>query len=191
MNGPLNVYAPLAVAPAAGPIRAETAAAPPHPRSEMDVTGAMVLLTWVSFLTAAFLLYKLAWKPILAALDKREQATKKAADELRMARVQVEQLQGKHKQIIAEADLKAKEIIDQSRQAALAMAGAVENKAKEEARQIVESAQKDIIEARDRVIRDLRRESAELAITLAGRLVRKNMDDDSNRELTKKLIEDL
>jgi F-type H+-transporting ATPase subunit b len=194
VNQSFTIYSPLAVAPTVEQMSLETAPPPeaaPPVRGEMDVSANMVLLTWVSFLTAAYLLYKLAWKPVLAALDKREQTVKKVFDELHMARVQVELLQEKQQQIIAEADLKAKEIIDHGRQAALGVAAVVEIKAKEEARQIVEGAQKDILEARDRVIRDLRRESADLAIELAGKLVRKNLDEAANRELTKKLIEEL
>ena len=44
------------------------------PTSAIDISGKMVLLTWTAFLIAAILLHRLAWKPILRALDKRERA---------------------------------------------------------------------------------------------------------------------
>ena len=50
----------------------------------LRVSDAMVGLTWLSFLLACLALYKLAWKPICQALDRREdkirQSLKEAAD---------------------------------------------------------------------------------------------------------------
>ena len=52
--------------------------------SVLAVSDKMVGLTWLAFLLACFALYKLAWKPICQALDRREdkirQSLKEAAD---------------------------------------------------------------------------------------------------------------
>ena len=52
--------------------------------SVLAVSDKMVGLTWLAFLLACFALYKLAWKPISTALDRREdkirQSLKEAAD---------------------------------------------------------------------------------------------------------------
>ena len=194
MNNSLFIYSPLAVAaPVAETAEASTGvAAEPHPpRSEMDVSDTMVLLTWASFLTAAFFLHRLAWKPIMAALDKRENAIKKSLQDLKMTQMQIEALQIRQKEIIAEADRKAQEIVAQSRLAAQAVSDTIEARAKEEAKALVDEAQHDIHAARDRVIRELHEESAGLAIDLAGKLVRKNLDDAANRQLTRQLIDEL
>ncbi len=157
----------------------------------MDVSGRMVILTWISFLTAAYLLYKLAWKPILAALEKREETIRKSLQDVEFAKRQVESLQAKQKQIVAEADRQAAEILDQSRNAAQGLAAQVETKAREEARELLDQATREIREARDRVIRDLRRESADLALTLAEKLVRRNLDSETQRELVRKLTDEV
>jgi len=184
---------PLAIAPAAPhQAVAEVPSAPPQQeRSEMDVSGRMVILTWISFLTAAYLLYKLAWKPILAALEKREETIRKSLQDVEFAKRQVESLQAKQKQIVAEADRQAAEILDQSRNAAQGLAAQVETKAREEARELLDQATREIREARDRVIRDLRRESADLALTLAEKLVRRNLDSETQRELVRKLTDEV
>jgi len=54
-----------------------TAAVPPKHGEEgqpnvMNVAPQMMGLTWLVFGIVAALLYKLAWKPILGALEKRE-----------------------------------------------------------------------------------------------------------------------
>lgn len=195
MNPAFQGYLPLAVAPAApqtavAEVPSSPAPAEP-PRGEMDVSGRMVILTWISFLLAAYLLYKLAWKPILAALEKREEMIRKSLQDVEFAKRQVEMLQAKQKQIIADADRQAREILDQGRQAAQTLAAQAETRAREEARETVAAAAREIQEARERAVRDLRRESADLAIALAEKLVRRNLDSESQRELMRKLTDEV
>lgn len=163
----------------------------PRVRSEMDVSESMVLLTWVSFLLAAFLLHKLAWKPIMAALDKRENAIKKSLEDLKLTQAQIESLKMRQQAMMAEADRQARDILEQGRQAAQAMAGLIEARAEEEARQMVDDARQDIQAARDRAVRELREESAALAVDLAGKLVRRKLDNEESRALTRRLIDEV
>ena len=193
MNG-IFIYNTLAVSsPSAETAGASTGvpAEASRPRSEMDVSETMVLLTWVSFLTAAFLLHKLAWKPIMAALDKREGAIKKSLGDLKMAQMQIESLNAQQQEMVADADRKVQEILAQGRQAAQALADTIDARAKEDARQLLEDARQDIHAARDRAVRELREESAALVVDLAGKLVRKNLDNEENRALTRQLIDEV
>ena len=52
-----------------------------HPPGIMDVSGKMMVLTWVTFLLVTVILYKIAWKPILSALEKRENEIRKAQED--------------------------------------------------------------------------------------------------------------
>ena len=45
-----------------------------------DVT--MIVLTWATFFTLFFVLYKFAWKPILTALDNREESIRRSVEEV-------------------------------------------------------------------------------------------------------------
>ena len=72
----------------AGPVAVAGMPAPHEGGAQMGsvlaVSDTMVGLTWLAFLLACFALYKLAWKPICQALDRREdkirQSLKEAAD---------------------------------------------------------------------------------------------------------------
>lgn len=160
-------------------------------RSEMDVSGNMVLLTWLTFLLATYILYKLAWKPILAALDQRENEIKKSLEEASKARAETAKMEDTQKKMIGEADDKAREILDQARKAAGEVAAMIETKAKQEAGFLVENARREIELARDKATAALRRESAELAVELAQKVIRENLDATKNRELVDRLMKDL
>ena len=92
---------------------------------------------------------------------------------------------------MAEADHKAREILSAAHQAAGELADTIENKARGEARALVENARREIADATQQAQATLRRESAELAIAAASKLLQENLDTVKNRALTEQLIRKL
>jgi F-type H+-transporting ATPase subunit b len=154
----------------------------------IKVDGPMVILTWVTFGLLALVLYKAAWKPILAALDKRENDIRKALADAAKIRDELASMETKRSEVIAEADEKAKAVVDSARKAAVEAANTIEAKAREEAQILVENAQREIKEAREKAIASLRKESADLAIALARKVIGEQIDEARSREITDRLI---
>ena len=150
-----------------------------HEGGPTFVDGQMLILVWVVFGLMAAILGKLLWKPIIQALDDRAQKIDQSIDNA--ARIE----------IIAEADAKAKEIIETARRAAVDGARTIESKAREEAQIMIENASREINAVRDKAQASLRRESAEVAIELAGKIIDENLDNEKNRNLTEKLISEI
>ncbi len=97
-------------------------------------------LTWLTFLLTTVVLYKVAWKPILAALDKREADIRQSLEDAQKHRDALAQLDERRQQVIAEADAKAKELVTQARQAALEASATIQNKARDEAQILLANA---------------------------------------------------
>ena len=81
--------------------------------------------------------------------------------------------------------------MDTARRAAQELRESIERRAHDEARDMVAGAQKEIAFARDKAVATLRKESADLAIDLAGRILRENLDDARNRKLTDDLLKEI
>ena len=145
-------------------------------------------LTWLTFLLTTVVLYKVAWKPILAALDKREADIRQSLEDAQKHRDALAQLEERRQQVIAEADAKAKELVTQARQAALEASAVIENKAREEAQILLGNAQREIKAAQEKVLADLRRESADLAIGLSRKIIGESLDEKKSRDLVDRLI---
>lgn len=156
-----------------------------------EIQGQMVIWTWVVFIVVAVVLYRVAWKPILAALAEREEKIQRALDDARTAREQVEQIEATRESLIAEADAKAKEIVAEARQGAVAAAQVIETKAREEAQILLENAQREIRTSLEKAEATLRQEMAEFAVLLSSKLVQENLDTPKNQALVNKLIEEL
>ena len=151
----------------------------------------MVLFTWLVFAVLLVILYKFALKPITDGLQAREEHIRTAMDEADQARKQLQDIESSRDAMISEADEKAKEIVSEARKAAEEAARVIKEKANADSQIMIENAQREIAEAENRARADLRKDSADLAISLAGKLVGENLDDDRNRALTDKLISEI
>lgn len=154
----------------------------------MAISPMMIGLTWVTFILVSIVLYKVAWKPILATLEHREESIRKAQENAEKIRAQLQEMEETRKKAMAEADNQAKEILAAARRAAEETGRTIEEKSRKEAQILVENAERDIGKARDNAVATLRKESAELSIALAGKLIGANLDDEKNRSMIDKLI---
>lgn len=157
----------------------------------MDLSGKMVGLTWITFLLMTVILYKVAWKPILQGLQKREDTIRKSLEEAERIRAELASIGEKHDRIIGEADEKAREIVETARQAAVEAAAVIENKAREEAQILIENSRREIRAAHEKAVTSLRKESADLAIDLARRMIGESLDEARSRKLADQLIRNI
>ena len=90
--------------------------------SVLAVSDKMVGLTWLAFLLACFALYKLAWKPISAALDRREDKIRQSLKEAADVQAQAAMDREAQRVVIQEASREAAAIVERARTAAEATA---------------------------------------------------------------------
>lgn len=157
----------------------------------IDVSGSMFLWTLGTFLAMAYVLKRIAWGPILEGLDKREAYLRESVENAAKVEEELTAIDGERRRLIADADEKAKDIVGRARRAGIEAQRVTNEQAREEASILMENAAREIKAAREKAEADLRRESVDMAISLAGKLVSENLDSEKNRELTEKLIEQI
>ena len=161
------------------------------PGEVIDVSGTMVVLTWVTFILAALILYRLAWKPIMAALDKREGDIRQSLADADGARKEAARVNEETKLMLSKAQEEARTIVDGARKAAQQVAAAIEDKANKEGRDLVKSAEREISFAQEKAINALRKQSAQLAVDLASQVVRKDISSADKKVLLDRLLQEL
>lgn len=153
--------------------------------------ASMVLLTWITFFLLLAVLHKFAWKPILASLDAREERIRRSLVEADKVKEELQRINQARDQVMAEAEARAKEILEQSRKAAVEAAKIIQHKAREEGQILLANARREIQEEKEKAQADLRQESAHIAITLAGKLLEENLDNEKNRRLINEYIKEI
>lgn len=156
----------------------------------MSPDASMIILTWITFALLLAILYRFAWKPILQALDDREARIRKSLDDARKASEELAQIQGQREKIINEADHQARDIVESSKKAAVEAAKAIERKAKDEASVLMGNAESEIEALQKKAQMSMRKESVDLAVQLAEKLIHEKLDVAHQQKLIDRLIED-
>lgn len=163
----------------------------PHEPNMLNPDLTLLVLTWVTFLLLLAVLYKFAWKPILSALDNREESIRKSVEEVERIKNELAKIEETRSTLIGQAELKSREIIDKSRKAAVEAALVIEQKAREETKILMENAQRQLKDEIKKAQSDLREESARIAVGLASKLIEENLDTEKNKKLIHQFMKDV
>ncbi len=144
--------------------------------------------TVVTFFVLLFVLAKFAWRPLLDALAKRENAIKDAVESAQKLKEESERLVAEYEARIHQAQSEAKAIVDEGRRDGEVLRKETLDKAREEAQASLERAKREIALATDAAIEKLRGTTADLSIEIASKVVRKNLDSAENRRLVKESL---
>ncbi len=143
------------------------------------------------FLIAMAVLRKFAWGPILAGLDRREATLQASLENAERIRAELSGLEATCQKRLAEADQKAKEVLEQARKGAREAAHVIESKAKAEAQILLENARREISFSTQQAQASLRKEAADTAAALASKILGENLDPAKSAAITDRLIREI
>ena len=151
------------------------------------------LSVWATlvFLALLGILWKFAWGPLLQQVEARENRIQGALDESKEAREEARKLLEEHKAQLADARRQANEIVAEGKAAGERLRKELEEKARVEAQGIVEAARREIERERDAALAELRKESVELALAAASKLMHERMDDTKDREFVMNYLDNV
>jgi F-type H+-transporting ATPase subunit b len=143
----------------------------------------LYIWTIATFLVLAGLLAKFAWRPLLAALEARQAAIRKSLDDARQAKQELERLNAESARILAHARTEAEAILTATRSDANQFREELKQKARAEAAGIVKNAEKQIELETARALQQIRQEAVDLSVTIASKLLQRNVSKDDNLRL--------
>ena len=143
----------------------------------------LFIWTIITFLGLLWALKKIAWGPLLQALETRQSAIRKSLDDAQQAKQDLERLNAESAQIIARARVDADGIITQSRADAERLREEIRQKARGEADLIVKNAERQIQLETSRALEQIRHEAVELSVMIASKIIQRNLTKDDNERL--------
>ena len=143
----------------------------------------LYIWTIATFLILLALLAKFAWRPLLAALEERQQAIRQSLDDARQAREEVQRVQADAARILNEARSQAESIIADTRADANRLRDELRQKAQADAASLLRNAERQIELDTARALQTIRQEAVELSVTLASKLLQRNLTKDDNERL--------
>jgi F-type H+-transporting ATPase subunit b len=143
----------------------------------------LFIWTIVTFLGLLWALKKLAWGPLLEALETRQNAIRKSLDDAQQAKAELERLNVESGQIIQKARVDAEAIVTQSRADGDRLREEIRAKARAEADHIVKNAERQIQLETSRALEQIRREAVDLSVMIASKIIQRNLSKEDNERL--------
>jgi F-type H+-transporting ATPase subunit b len=146
------------------------------------------LFIWqvVIFVGLIFLLKKFAWKPILDAVNDREEGIKSALESAENARKEMQNLQADNQRILQEARMERDNMLKEAREMKEKMVADAKNEAQAQGAKIIEQAKAAIESEKNSAMAELKLQVSTLSLNIAEKLLK---DELSNTEAQTKLVE--
>ena len=143
----------------------------------------LFIWTIATFLVLLFLLQRFAWKPLLQALENRQEMIRKSLDDAEQAKTDLQKVQEESNQIVVKARIDADAIIAASRADAMKLQEELRVKARAEADGIISNAERQIQQQTDRSLVQIREEAVDLSLGIASKLIQRNLAKEDNNAL--------
>jgi F-type H+-transporting ATPase subunit b len=148
---------------------------------------------WVLFifLLVAIILYKTAWKNVLIGLKAREERIRKDIADAEAARIKADESLKQYNLRLAEAEEKVRNILDKATVDAERIATGIRMKAQQEGEEAKERATKEIEAAKQTALTEIYEQTANLATSVAEKIIRRNLNPDDQRDLVAQSLQQL
>jgi F-type H+-transporting ATPase subunit b len=132
------------------------------------------------------LLKKFAWKPILDAVNEREEGIKNALLSAENAKKEMENLQSDNQRILQEARLERDAMLKEAREMKEKVIADSKSQAQAEGQKMIEQAKAAIQSEKNAAMAELKSQVSSLSLEIAEKLLK---DELSNKEAQVKLVE--
>lgn len=156
--------------------------------SPLDFKADTALWTAVVFLVLLLVLWRFAWGPLTAGLDRREKAVADQIAQAEQSNQEAKRLLGKYEEKLAESREEVRGILEAARRDADGLGREMIEKAKEEAHAEQQRAIRQIDAAAANAMKELAGKSAEMAVELAGKILGKQLDADDHTVLIERAV---
>jgi len=146
----------------------------------------LFIMQTILFLGLIFLLKKFAWKPILDAVNEREEGIKNALQSAEQAKKEMQNLKSDNEKLIADARIERDAMMKEAREIKDKMINDAKTEAQVAGQKMIEQAKASIESEKNAALAELKSQVASLSLEIAEKLLK---DELSNKEAQTKMVE--
>lgn len=138
-----------------------------------------------------WLLRKFAWKPILKAVNEREDGIKSALDSAERAKLEMQNMHADNEKLLQEARAERELMMKDAREIKAKMISDAKEEAKTEGDKMVAQAQAAIESEKKSAIAELKQQVADLSMEIAEKVVKHELSDKEKQlQLVEQMLGD-
>lgn len=182
---------PLSLALASGAAVASSGDASSMGQKLIEPHFGTIFWTLITFILMLVVLRKYAWGPLLSALDAREKSISDSLEQARNEREEAETLVQEHRDLVSQARRERAEALALGQRDAEKVGAEILEEARRQREQVLKQTEEQVQSAMSQARAEMRGITADLAIQAAEKLLTKNLDDATQRELVEAYLADL
>ena len=156
-----------------------------------DFSVGLFIMQAVILLILIVLMRKFAWKPILDALQSREDGIQNALEAAENAKVEMQNLQADNDKLLKEARAEREAMLKEARELKTKMIEDAKTEAQEQANAMIAQAQAAIESEKKSAMAQLKSQVAGLSVDIAEKVVRQELSNkDKQIELVESMLGD-
>lgn len=148
-----------------------------------ELKGDLAIFTFIVFVLLVAVLWKFAWGPISHGLEKREHHIADQIAAAERANVEAKQMLAEYDRKLASAQDEVRAIIEEARRDATTTQQDILAQARADAAAEMDRAKREVQTAKEQALRELAETSANLAVQLAGKIIRAQLDAGQHAQL--------
>lgn len=145
----------------------------------------------LSFLVLFYILRRFAWNPLMDMMEERRNFIESNIAQAEKERQQAEQIKREYQEEMRKARQEAQEVIAKATKLSEERSAEILAGAHEEAEKIKKSALADIERERDLAIAQVKAQVADLSVSVAEKIIRKNLDAKTQEDLIEQFIQEV
>lgn len=157
----------------------------------LDINLKLILAQIVTFLVGLFLLWLVAYKPILGVFRRRADKIKQDLDAAEAARAKMESARAQYEKEMADLAEKSRQIVQQAAREGQQARDAILQEARGQAQVLLRQAEERMAVEKEKVLKELRGEVVTLAIQVAEKVIRETLTPEMNRHLIDEALDQM
>ncbi len=150
-------------------------------------TGLMIW-TWITFIIVLVILGTKAWKPMIKALEDRENFIRESLEGAESARHEADKVAQEYEAMVAKARSEAQGIVAAGKETAERMKAEILKEAQEKSNGILKQAELQIGAEREKAIGEIRNQIVDISIAAAEKIISKSLSKDDNERLIEEAL---
>jgi len=156
--------------------------------SKLGIDWKLLIAQIINFLVLLFVLYKFAYGPILAMLEKRQKKIEKGLKDADAAHKKLAESAELQKEILHKARLEAKEVVEKARSQAEKAKVEIAVEAKAQGQKLIMDAKEQIEQEKQKTLQEIKAEIGSLVLAATGKIIDEKLDEKKDKELIEKAI---
>lgn len=150
-----------------------------------------IIFTWVNLLILYLLMKKFLFKPVREMIEKREQEVEDIYETARITNEDAYKLKSEYEQRLSSAKEEARGIVDTANKKAIIRSEEIVQDAKEKATVIIKKANVQIEDEKNNAINQAKNHITTMAVSIASKVIEKDINENDHKDLVEKFINEM